>query len=95
MSLSGAAQSKAYLYTISKEGTATHKEVAAFKVEEDVAVFHTSGSTYLIFDRVGTDKEGDPIWVSRSTNKFVTYQLQEDGVQVYWITDKKAIYIKP
>jgi len=89
------AAQKAYVYTQNKQGIATHKEVVSFKIEEDVAVFHTSGNTYLIFDLVGTSSSGEPLWVDRSNQKFVTYQLQDDGVAVFWITDKKAIYITP
>ena len=84
-----------WVYSISKDGKESHKECKAMKVEPMMVWFHVSGSTYEVFDLIGNDLDGLPIWQSRATGKTAQREVRKDGSVVFWKTDNKAFYYKP
>lgn len=84
-----------WVYTVSKDGKATHKECKAMKLELDMVVFWVSGDKYQVFDRIGTKDDGTPIWQDRATEKEVQRQVEADKTVIFWKSEKKAFYYKP
>jgi len=84
-----------WVYSVSKDGKATHKECKAMKLELDMVVFWVSGDKYQVFDHIGNSADGSPIWADRATGKVVQRQVEDDKTVVFWKSEKKAFYYKP
>ena len=97
MFTSAAAQTKPFVYTISKDGKVAHKECnsVAYSKEGDAVIFIVSGTAYQVFYKVGSAANGKDIWADGANDKIVTRQIEADGTVVFWKSEKKAFYYKP
>lgn len=84
-----------WVYSVSKDGKATHKECISLSVEPTKVLFIVNGTTYQLFYSAGTGVDGKPLWADAANDKLVTRVVQADGTIVFHKTDKKAFYYKP
>lgn len=90
----GLSAQTAFVYSINKEGKVTHKECQSVTVKLDHVIFIVNGTSYQIFQQVGTSSDG-AIWMDTANNKVVQRNVQDDGTVVFWKSEKKAFYYKP
>ena len=90
----GLSAQTAFVYSINKEGKSVHKECQSVTVKLDQVLFIVNGTTYQIFQQIGTSSDG-AIWVDSANNKVIQRVIQADGTVVFWKSEKKAFYYKP
>lgn len=81
---------KAYVYSISKDGLTTEKQIRVDIKSDNEIHFWTSKKNVEIFVRIGKGFDGADIWRDMS-NKDIKCVVK-DNLRIFAVTEKKAFY---
>ena len=84
------AAQNAYVYSISKDGLTTEKQIRVDIKSENEVHFWTSNKNIEIFIRVGKGFDGADIWRDAG-NKNIKCVVK-DNLRIFAVSDKKAFY---
>lgn len=86
------AAQNAYVYTISKDGLSTEKQIKVDVKSENEVHFWTSKKNVEMFFRVGKEFDGTEMWVDINNKRIRC--VEKDGLRIFAVTDKKAFYYR-
>jgi hypothetical protein len=81
---------RAYVYSISKDGLTTDKEVVLEIISVNEVWFWTSKKNVEKFKKIGKGFDGNDIWIDSSGKNIV--MSSRDGIQIFAVSPKKAFY---